>query len=364
MMAMMQIWREELVLWLSALGFDSWRLVVLAVLVVVLIAALLNLLKNALLLILKSLNQTPYYDYFDFWYSFFKRIRQPAIWALSSVAGFLCLPLTPSMGRIVDTILLLLLTFFAISLIQATIFDFATYMTKYLPSRGKKEIDKTAITFFKIVVSIVLWLVALVAVLRAWNYDVTVLLSGLGVGAIIISFSAQNFLKDIFAFFTIYTDKSFAVGDYIVTGPHEGTVREIRLRTTRITAPSGQDLIIANNVLIGQTLSNFSNLPARRVSLDLFFQTSTQSAAIEAVIKDIKTLFKEDDKLVRLGYVNFREMFELSFVITLVYFYHSSDYTDYLVQREQLNLAIVRIFHKHGVKFSGRHKVLKGDELL
>ena len=46
----------------------------------------------------------------------------------------------------------------------------------------------------------------------------------------------QNILGDIFSSFTIYMDKPFEVGDFIIVGDVMGTVEKIGLKTTRIKA--------------------------------------------------------------------------------------------------------------------------------
>jgi hypothetical protein len=198
-------------------------------------------------------------------------------------------------------------------------------------------------------------LITVVVVLRAWDYDITMLLGGLGVASIIISLSAQNFLKDVFGFFTIYVDKSFAVGDYVESGEYRGIVRDIRLRTTRIVArPSGQDMIVPNSVLTSQAIYNYADLPARRTHLDYHCVTSTPPEKLEKVVTDIKAWFGNEDELVQLDFVHFREARELSFMVTVVYHFHDGSLEKGLDQRERVNLAVVRIFRKHGVKFTNR----------
>ena len=87
----------------------------------------------------------------------------------------------------------------------------------------------------------VLWVVAIILILSNFGYDVSTLVAGLVVGGVAIAFALQNVLGDIFASFSIYFDKPFKVGDYIVLGSDSGMVTKIGIKSTRITTLQGEE---------------------------------------------------------------------------------------------------------------------------
>jgi len=61
--------------------------------------------------------------------------------------------------------------------------------------------------------------------------------------------------------------KPFKVGDFIDTGSHAGTVREIQIFYTYITTPTNQEIIVPNGDLSNNAVKNFSFHDTRRIDL-------------------------------------------------------------------------------------------------
>ena len=99
-----------------------------------------------------------------------------------------------------------------------------------------EESDTQVIKLFGTVVKIILWIGAIVLLLSNLGYNVTSLIAGLGIGGIAVALALQNILKDVFSSVSIYLDKPFKVGDFIIVGEHMGTVKKIGIKTTRIQA--------------------------------------------------------------------------------------------------------------------------------
>ena len=61
--------------------------------------------------------------------------------------------------------------------------------------------------------------------------------------------------------------RPFKVGDYVLAGEVEGTVRAIGLFTTAIDTPDNVNTMVGNAKVMGGTIKNFTNNPYRRVDL-------------------------------------------------------------------------------------------------
>ena len=61
--------------------------------------------------------------------------------------------------------------------------------------------------------------------------------------------------------------RPFKVGDYVVAGEVEGTVRAMGLFTTTIDTPDNVQTMVGNAKIMGGTIKNFSHNPYRRVEL-------------------------------------------------------------------------------------------------
>ena len=72
------------------------------------------------------------------------------------------------------------------------------------------------------------------------------MLASAGVLGFAVGFGAQSLVKDIISGFFIIFEDQFSVGDYVQIGTTMGTVEEIGLRTTKLSAYGGEIYIIPN----------------------------------------------------------------------------------------------------------------------
>src|SRR5690606_30671642 len=99
---------------------------------------------------------------------------------------------------------------------------------------------------------IVIWTMMLLSILANLGVDITAMVASLGVGGIAIALAVQTLLSDMFASMSIGIDKPFEIGDFVVFGEVAGNIEHIGLKTTRIRALSGEQIVIANADLLSQ----------------------------------------------------------------------------------------------------------------
>ena len=226
----------------------------------------------------------------------------------------------------------------------------------YLRSRQKASEDAilTTVSFVSVISTIILWIIAGIVVLVAANVDVEALLGSLGIVSVIVAFSFQNALKDIFAFFSIYLDRTYAVGDYVMFGEYQGTIKEIRLRSTRIKALLGNELIIPNDKLTTGTVQNFKGMARRRVSFVIHTKV-VPPETLEVALKEIRELFASGvfGERVELVRVVFEAISDYGLQIRVIYRFNyirgESNFLQHLDMKEQVNLALMKVLAKHKI---------------
>lgn len=147
----------------------------------------------------------------------------------------------------------------------------------------------SAIGIIRMLVSVVLFAIALVTVLSNVGVNVTGLVAGLGVGGIAIGLAAQGIFADLLAALAIIFDKPFRIGDNIAFAGSKGRVERIGLKSTRIRGPNGEERIIANRKLLDYELLNNSNREYRRVTLTIRLAYSTpgdKAAMVPALVRE------------------------------------------------------------------------------
>jgi small-conductance mechanosensitive channel len=134
----------------------------------------------------------------------------------------------------------------------------------------------TAVGLIRGLVTVGLFAIALILILDNLGVNVTGLVAGLGIGGIAIGLAAQGIFKDLFAAIAIIFDKPFRRGDAIKFDQVQGSVEQIGLKTTRIRALDGEEVVVSNAILLDKVVQNFATVRARRLILKfgLVLQTS------------------------------------------------------------------------------------------
>ncbi|MEA4870001.1 MAG: mechanosensitive ion channel family protein [Christensenella sp.] len=218
-------------------------------------------------------------------------------------------------------------------------------------SRGKDESGALAIKWLVRIAKGVIWGLALILFLDNIGVKITSLVTGLGIGGVAIAFAAQSALTDIFCFFTIFFDKPFEIGDFIIAGDHMGTVEHIGVKTTRLRAIGGEQLIVSNTDLTGSRIRNYKTMQQRRVSFTLGITYDTPADKLKEIPNYIREIVEqtEDTTFSRAHFASFGTY---CLNIEVVYFVLSGDYDRYMEINQRINLAIKECFEKHGVSFA------------
>lgn len=142
-------------------------------------------------------------------------------------------------------------------------------------SRVARDRDATtlhnAMGIIRLLVTVAAFAIALVLILSNLGVNVTGLVAGLGIGGIAIGLAAQSIFSDLFAALAIVLDRPFRRGDTIRFGNPDvtGTVEGIGLKTTRLRALDGEQVVVSNAKLLDQQIRNLADVGDRRVVLTL-----------------------------------------------------------------------------------------------
>lgn len=207
--------------------------------------------------------------------------------------------------------------------------------------------EEQSITFyaFSMVFKILLWFTAGILILSNLGVDVSALVAGLGIGGIAIALASQNIIADILSSFSIYFDKPFEIGDFIVLGEDRGWVKKIGLKTTRIESIDGEEIIIANRELTGSRVQNFRRLKKRRIRFTIGVVYGTTYKKLKTIPGLIKEVFKkiETAELERVHFVKFDD-YSLNFEIA--YLTESPTYSAYLDVNQEIQYGIKKAFEE------------------
>ena len=102
-----------------------------------------------------------------------------------------------------------------------------------------------------------------------------------------IGLALQGALSNIAGGIMLLIFRPFSVGDYIVAGGEEGTVRSISLVYTVLTTIDNRRVSIPNGSLMNSTISNSSAEALRRVDLNFDIAGSEDADKVEKILKTL-----------------------------------------------------------------------------
>ncbi len=151
-----------------------------------------------------------------------------------------------------------------------------------------QNVRKEMIVFILKIIKVILILVVVLFLFTQLGLDVKAIAASLGVGGIAIALAAKDTLANFFASLNIMTDNSFSQGDWIKTKDFEGTVVDIRMRTTRIRTFDNAMITVPNSQIANAHILNWSKrIVGRRIKMSLGITYESKMEDIVRLKSDI-----------------------------------------------------------------------------
>ncbi len=227
------------------------------------------------------------------------------------------------------------------------------YVSQKAISRRKQEgeADTGTIDLLKKIVTAILWLAAFLFIISSLGYDISGAVVGLGVSGIVIGFALQNVLSDLFASFSLYFDKPFQKGDFIVIGDDFGVVEKVGIQNTRIKHLKGHELIVSNKELTQIRINNYKKMEKRRVVFSFGVEYQTPSKKVRKIPEMVRKII-DGQELAETDRVHFREFGDSALMFEVVYYVGTKDYNKYMDIQQDINVKLMERFEKEGIEFA------------
>ena len=258
------------------------------------------------------------------------------------------LTLSSKIENVLDVMIIVVFTMFSVRIVIAIAhYSLQRYLLKTTDSMQKKDQLKG----ISGLVSFAIWIIAIMFLLDNLGVKISAVVAGLGIGGIAVALAAQAVLGDLFSYFVIFFDKPFESGDFIMVGDKIGVVEHIGIKTTRIRALSGEQLVFSNTDLTNSRVHNYKRMQKRRVvfSLGVTYQiTPEKLKKITTIVKEIITMI--DNTTYDRGH--FATYGDSSLNFEFVYYVNGDDYNLYMDIQQSINMGIFEAFGKEGIEFA------------
>lgn len=195
------------------------------------------------------------------------------------------------------------------------------------------------------------WATVLLAILSNLGVNITAFVASLGVGGIAVALAVQSVLGDLFASMAIAVDKPFEVGDFIVVGAIAGTVQQVGVKTTRIRALSGEQVVMSNTELLKQTINNYRHMRERRIVFGFGVAQDTSPEQAQALAQAVRDIIEAEPQL-RFDRAHFKGFGASSLDYEVVYIVKDPGYNLYMDLQQRINLALLGRLQALGMRLA------------
>lgn len=147
------------------------------------------------------------------------------------------------------------------------------WLLAYFARRGLRWLfqrtldDRTVENLLYQVVYAAIWVLGIIVAVGTLGWDPAAVATGIGLSGLALGFALKDVLSNFVSGVLILATRPFRVGDQIIVGETEGTVRRIELRATHIRTYDGRIALIPNAELFTSRVINNTYTPVRRGSV-------------------------------------------------------------------------------------------------
>lgn len=246
--------------------------------------------------------------------------------------------LTRYTDLVVDVGIICLLSWAALSLSHQLQRNYASHAQQH-----EQDIDHTMLDAIGKLLAILIFSVALLAILQALGVSITALMAFGGAAGIAVGFAAQTLVANLLGGLTIFASDIFKIGETVILEDQSlrGDVEAIGWRATRVRGWDGKCYFVPNAVFNTSTVVNHTRM-AHRTIAELVYLRYQDLARVRAVVDRGNELLAQRSDI---GYyvLRFDSFGTQALQLRLYAFALTQAYADYMQIKEELLLAIADI---------------------
>jgi small-conductance mechanosensitive channel len=242
----------------------------------------------------------------------------------------------------------------ATALVQAAMWGDAGvrgWLARYRARSGADPAKATSTAALGFIARIVLWSVVVLMILDNLGFNITTLVASLGIGGIAVALAVQNILGDLFSSLSIVMDKPFVIGDTILVDGTLGTVEYVGLKTTRVRALGGEQVIFSNTDLLNSRIHNLRRMETRRVVFTIGVTYGTPGDLLRSIPELIGDIIRSQAQ-VRFDRAHFSKFNASSLDFEVVYIVDTADYAVHMDVQQEIFLRLYECFTERGIEFA------------
>jgi MscS family membrane protein len=245
-----------------------------------------------------------------------------------------------------------LITIFIFWLLHQLVIPFSFLIKKF-----EEKISKPLVDWTLRGLKILIFILAIVAILELWGIKVGPVIAGLGLFGVAVALGAQDLFKNLISGIMILMERRFTIGDVIlVSGEVEGVVEQIGFRSTLVRRFDSTPVMVPNFKFAEQSVTNYTRRYHRRIRWLIGLEYRTSTLQLKNIRDDIKKLIEQDENFAKnenTSYFVRVDSFSDSSIDLLVQaFTVTNDWGEFLKIKESLAVKVIEICEKNEAGFA------------
>ncbi len=231
--------------------------------------------------------------------------------------------------------------------------DLMTNFFQALTAKTESGLDDQIMMFIGKALRVLVIVLGAMILVREWGYDIAGLVAGLGLGGLAFALAAKDTVANLFGSITILLDRPFVVGDWIETPSLEGTVEDIRLRSTQVRTFANAMVTVPNSILANSAITNWSRMKKRRIKYKLGVTYSSSSRQLKDCVTKLKDMLENHPGIHKdVIFVYFTDFGDSALELFVYCFTNTTVWQEYLEMRQDVNLKIMQIVEEIGMSMA------------
>ena len=331
-------------------GFPKWQAV--GIFLAIFLGFVFKYITERLLKLAKKVATISSFEWDD---RLLEAIEGPLSYCVASGVWFASLYLLRLEGIALEILSVVVQVIFSISVIW-TFYRMAGVLSHYVAILSKKTdflIDDQLVPLVSRALKTFILIFGILIALQNLGINVMSVIAGLGLGGLAFALAAKDTAANLFGSLMIFWDRPFKLGDWVKFGGVEGTVEEVGFRSTRVRTFYDSQITVPNATVANASIDNLGRRTYRRVKTVIGVTYDTGPETLEVFLEGIKEIIKAN-KFTRKDYfhVVFNNYGPSSLDILLYFFLQVPDWSQELVQKQNIFMEIKRLAEKLGVSFA------------
>ncbi len=253
---------------------------------------------------------------------------------------------------VVDQCVRLLTVYAAVALVYRLV-DLAAGVFERRAAKTDTKLDDQLVPVVRKAAKVAVVALGILFALQNMDVDVTSLLALGTMGTLAVSFAAKDIVANLFGSLSIFADRPFQIGDWVVVGGTEGVVEEVGMRSTRIRTFYNSLITVPNSVITVTPVDNYGARRFRRTHITLNLTYSTSPEQLQAFCEGARAILAAHPKTRKDYYeVHFKGFGGSSLDVMMYFFFEVDNWTEELVGRHQVFMEVLRLAKELKVEFA------------